>query len=397
MLSLFKLILVKNRKLIYILNHYSKNSESHFFHVLNLLEVIASHDVRIALVIEKCDDLPQILNKNITLYPQKSLSKVFRPLELLRLLFALNKKGYKHVFIRISWVAALVAILASFFTRQKTFYWLSGQGSFEHYRNLKFGFSKLKLFFASRVPFFIIKNFIFRFVTGPESMKEYFILNGHVNPEKILILYNDIDLKRFTSLDEDAKNRLKSKFDIDVKTKIIFFAHRFSPVRRTTFYIPYIMDVFFENMKDENYIFIVAGSGPEEPEIKEIIAQSSFTDKVRLLGSIPNSIIQEFYQIADIFINPTFAEGFPRVLIEAMASGLPCVTTDAGGIKDIIHNEQSRYMVAKENREAFAEKLIILARSGSERTLLKNENLRTVNRFSTENVAKMYIEKIFKF
>jgi len=386
---------VENKKLIYILNHYAKNSESHFFHVLNLLEVIASQGIQIALVIEKCDDIPHILNENIEIYPQKSLSKILRPLELLKILFILNNKGYKHIFIRISWIAALMAIFASLFTAQKTFYWLSGQGSFEFYRNLNFGLSKIKLFFTSRIPFFIIRNFIYRFVTGPESMKDYFILNGRVKPEKILVLYNDIDLKRFTLLKEEAKNDLKSKFNIDIKAKIIFFAHRFSPVRKTTFYIPYIIDNFFENSVEEGYIFIIAGSGPEEREVKEKIINSKFSNRVILLSSIPNATIQEYYQIADIFINPTYAEGFPRVLIEAMASGLPVVTTDAGGIKDIIDKEQIRYMVAKEDRQAFAEKLISLAHSDSEKTLLKNENLNTVQRFSSENVAKMYIDNIF--
>lgn len=383
-----------SKKLIYILNQYSHNNHTHFYHVLHLLEVMANKGIAIALVIEKCDHLPTIYHRGINLYPQEQKIKWLRPLELFKMIIKLKGQGYDHIFIRISWVAAIVSILAGWFTGQKTFYWLSGQGGFENYKNLSFGINKIKLFIKSRLPFIFIKSFVYRFFTGPESMKEYFIKEGNVNEKKIEILYNDIDLNRFKCLNINYKNDLKKKLNINLSKKIIFFAHRFSPVRKTSFYIPYIFEMFLK--KVDNFVIMVAGNGPDEREIKSMIALSQIKDKIIFLGSIPNALIQEYYQIADIFINPTYAEGFPRVLIEAMASGLPVVTTNAGGIKDIVGEEQARFMVPKEDRELFAEKLIQLANSPNEREIIKKENLKTVQRFSTEVVVDMYINKIFK-
>ena len=254
---------LENKKLIYILNHYSVNSSGHFYHVINLLESIADMGIEIALVIEKCDDIPHVNNPNISVIAQSNNQKWLRPFELSKIIFKLHKQGFSKIYIRISWVATVIAILTSFFTGQKTFYWLSGQGGFEHYRSLRFGITKIKLFFTSRLPFFFIRKYVYRFVTGPESMRDYFIKEGGVNSNKIIILYNDIDIKRFKKLNVEEKKGLKIKLGLSKDKKIIFFAHRFSPVRKTSYYLPFIFTNFFDKSND-NYIIIIAGEGPDE-------------------------------------------------------------------------------------------------------------------------------------
>jgi len=172
------------KKLIYILNHYSESSPSHFFHVINLLEKIADQKVIIKLIIEKCDSTPALNSSNIELIPLRS-SKCLRPFSLFRTLIKLNRKGYKKVFIRISWRAALIAIITSFFTKQKTYFWHSTQGSIEHYNSLKPGIQKLLLFLKFQYPFKLVLKGVSRLVTGPESMAEYYSKNYGIETKKI--------------------------------------------------------------------------------------------------------------------------------------------------------------------------------------------------------------------
>jgi glycosyltransferase involved in cell wall biosynthesis len=101
------------------------------------------------------------------------------------------------------------------------------------------------------------------------------------------------------------------------------------------------------------------------------------------------------YRIADVFIHPTYNEGFPRVILEAMAAGLPIVTTDAGGTAELLGPRQQQFVVKRADRVAFAGKLAELLASPELWPVLGTENLKAVERFSTENVARMYEEVLF--
>ena len=157
--------------------------------------------------------------------------------------------------------------------------------------------------------------------------------------------------------------------------------------------MPYILN---KALKDKNNICIVIGGGPELQEFKKEVVRQDLSAQIQILGEIPNSEIQEYYSLSDIFINPTYTEGFPRVVLEAMASGMPIVTTNAGGIQDLLGSNQLEYMSDIENRDEFSELLFNLIGNTNVQSKLINENIKHVKRFSTDNVAKMYINKIFK-
>jgi len=396
---------VNNRKLIYILNHYSASSASHFYHILYLVEEIARQGTNVALIIEKCEGLPvvaQDVSGRIRILGQKSTRPWSRPIELFRMLFALNAEGYHAVFIRISWVAAVIAIITSWCTSQKTWYWLSGQGSIEHFEAMRPGLSKSREFLVSRLPFIFIKSFVYRFVTGPESMAKYMSEVCGVSSARLCVLYNDVQVKRFCPADKQQKNKLREKWTFPENAIIILFVHRFSPIRKTNYYFPSIFEKLrFEYLEgvlkytDLPLTFLMIGSGPEKEEIKQLCEQMTLPFSIRWLGDIPNKDLPEFYQLSDLFIQPTWAEGFPRVLLEAMASGLPVVSTDAGGILDITGPLQSGFVVQKDDRNAFVAKCIQLISEPAMRDKLTAENLLQVRRFDTKPVAEMYIQNIF--
>ena len=375
-----------SNRLIYVLNNYSKKSDEHYFHVINFLDKLADTGVEIALIIEKSDELPIFRNPNIKIYPLSKGSKYLRSFKFLKVLNKLYAEGYRKIFIRISQNAIIPAIFYSFFSKLETYYWHSGT-VLEYDGKHK---PKLRLF-IDEAKFWFIRTYTTWFVTGPESMKQYYIKHN-VKADKIIILYNDIDISRFFISSDKEKN--KEKLGIPKEEKVILFVHRLSPVRETLFYMPYIIEEFYKNNNTEDYKFYIIGGGSDKDKLEKEIEQKELSEKVKILGSKPNAVIQDFYSVADIFINPTMAEGFPRVIIEAMAVGLPVVTTDAGGIKDIMPASQQEYIVDKKDRDAFAAKMAELAQLKN-KTDLGRENRNHVIRFSTENVALMYKNTIF--
>jgi|GEM_PF-6082296 len=80
-----------------------------------------------------------------------------------------------------------------------------------------------------------------------------------------------------------------------------------------------------------------------------------YASRVLHLGQVPHAEIQEYYNAADVFVYPTvFNEGFPNVLLEAMASGTPIVTAQIPGIDEYLHNNLSALVVEQYNPDAFA-------------------------------------------
>lgn len=386
---------VKMNKIVYVLNQYKSNEASHFYHVINLLKEMSALNVSVCLIIEKGDEAPEIFGDNMEVILQHRKNPVARFFELIYIIRKKNLEGYKKVFVRISTYGALASCVAKKISGGQVYYWNSGT-TIEDDNSKPFGIKKIKWYIKSRLPFIMVKESVDFFVTGPEKMVDYYVNNAKVKREKMVVLYNDIDTSRFLPIDTKEKNALKYKYKVKNQEKIILFVHRLSPVKRTLYYLPYILDIVFSNEKIKNKLkFIIVGDGEDKEILCDAINSKSYKNSVVMTGNIPNKEVHELYQVADIFMNPTYEEGFPRVLLEAMASGLPVVTTDAGGISDLLGNKQLSYMVDKNDREDFAIKLINLICNEDICIDLMRENLTTVKKFSTKNVAKMYINKIF--
>lgn len=380
-----------DKKMIYVLNHYSSKSVQHFYHVLNLLIAMADKGVKIALIIEKSDDIPDIHHPNIEVICQKQKSKIKRILELLNILKMLIKHGYTKIFIRITLNSTVVSIIAAKLYGAQTYYWQSGttylvdkdKTLFKKYKWLLFSYSKV----------WFVKTFVDFFVTGPESMVDYYVDVVKVKREKMMLLYNDIDIKRFKVPSNEDKQRAKRLLGFKNTEKIVLMVHRLSPVRKTDMYIPNIFED--ESLKEQNAHLVIIGDGPELDILKKLINNSSAKERIHLLGSKPNSEITKYYTAADIFINPSYTEGFPRVLIEAMACGLPVIATDAGGTIDLFGHIQRDFIINKMNISKFREKLCNLISNDEMQRKMSKENLNIINKYSTDSVSDMYIERIF--
>jgi glycosyltransferase involved in cell wall biosynthesis len=118
---------------------------------------------------------------------------------------------------------------------------------------------------------------------------------------------------------------------------------------------------------------LVYGDGPEQARIQALIDGLGLADRVRLMGSCARSELVPMYQRADFFALTPFMtddgdrEGIPNVLLEAMASGLPALTTDVGGISEVVRHEINGLLVQPRDVGAIADGLA---------RLLADDNLR---------------------
>ena len=152
----------------------------------------------------------------------------------------------------------------------------------------------------------------------------------------------------------------------------------------------------FETMgllKDKNIIFKIAGNGAsiDNPEVKALFHQYQLdAQKVHLIDQI--SDMPAFYQSIDAFLMTSITEGFPNVLVEAMASGLPCISTDVGDAKYIVQDLGS--IVPPRNAKALADAILAYTqKSEAEKQSLKQATREWVEQnFSIETVSGQYMQ-----
>ncbi len=101
----------------------------------------------------------------------------------------------------------------------------------------------------------------------------------------------------------------------------------------------------------------LVGGGVDDASLKEQVQQQQLQDTVIFEGPINQDRIREFYARAHCFCIPSFAEGIPVVLMEAMAMGIPCVTTHITGIPELIVHGESGILVAPSDVQGLADAL----------------------------------------
>jgi colanic acid/amylovoran biosynthesis glycosyltransferase len=105
----------------------------------------------------------------------------------------------------------------------------------------------------------------------------------------------------------------------------------------------------------------IIGDGPTRAAIEQRIVELNIGDKVTLHGSIGQDKIVKFFHDADVFCLPSFGEGVPVVLMEAMACGLPVVTARIAGIQELVEHEESGFVVSPGRPDLVADAVSILA------------------------------------
>jgi len=107
--------------------------------------------------------------------------------------------------------------------------------------------------------------------------------------------------------------------------------------------------------------FVLVGDGPERDLLRSTIDQLGLGRIVKLLGAVGQDCLFELYRRADLFCLPSFAEGLPIVLMEAMATGLPVVSTSVAGIPELVRHGQSGLLVPPGRAAELAAALVELA------------------------------------
>ena len=133
-----------------------------------------------------------------------------------------------------------------------------------------------------------------------------------------------------------------------------------------------------------NLQYFICGKGPEEEKLKRMAVDLGVKDQIHFLGF--RTDIKELLKAADIFLFTSKQEGLARSLMEAMASGLPCVASRIRGNTDILSGTEGGFLCETDNVVAYVEKINLLAKKTNLREKMARNNLITIQNFSTGTV-----------
>lgn len=137
---------------------------------------------------------------------------------------------------------------------------------------------------------------------------------------------------------------------------------------------------------NENLHYFICGVGPERENLEELAKELGVENQIHFLGF--RSDVKELMAASDIFLFTTLQEGMPRSMMEAMATGLPCVASAIRGNVDLIENGENGYICAAKDVEAFAKAISKLAQSKELREEISKKNLEKIKGYDVTVVEK---------
>ena len=227
-------------------------------------------------------------------------------------------------------------------------------------------------------------GFVDRVVCCSEAARNWTIQNERIDPARVLTLYNGVDLKRFGGAVRESK--IRQEFRIPIGVPLIGTVANFSYEKG----YPYLLEAvrrIHERRPDAWFLF--AGSGRFEQEIKTQANASPAGKRIIFAGQRRD--IPEILSGLDIFVLASLVEGFPNVLLEAMAMAKPVVATAVGGIPELITSGKEGLLVPARDGEGLAGAVLALLADSPRAAQFGQEALQKIkSRFSIERMVDDY-------
>jgi glycosyltransferase involved in cell wall biosynthesis len=175
-----------------------------------------------------------------------------------------------------------------------------------------------------------------------ESLRSHMVALG-ADPDKIQVVGNGVDTRKFFPLD---KTEARKKLDIHNQAQVLISVGGL--VDRKGFHrVIDILPGLLE--KHPRLLYLIVGGASPEGNIRERLEQQvcslGLTSHVRFLGSMDSNDLHVPLSSADVFVLATSNEGWANVFLEAMACGLPVVTTDVGGNREVVCDDYLGFIV----------------------------------------------------
>src|SRR5205823_10527319 len=199
-------------------------------------------------------------------------------------------------------------------------------------------------------------RFVSKYIAVCESDARFLENKKQVPAQKIAIIHNGVDTRRF-AVPQDARKAIRPALGFTEADSVLIMVARLHPGKGHRVLLDAMRQLlhFYPKLK-----LICLGEGEGEPELRALCESFGLAHCVRLVGYQKN--VPEWLTAADVNVLPSFYEGLPLTILEAMACGLPTVASNVGGIPEAIEDGVSGLLVPPGDPHRLAEALSVLVR-----------------------------------
>jgi L-malate glycosyltransferase len=197
---------------------------------------------------------------------------------------------------------------------------------------------------------------------------------------EIEVVPNFIDLAKYDHSFTDCQREMMA----DENERIITHISNLRPVKRITD----IIEIFAKIHQAMPSKLVVVGEGPEKRGAKELCRTLGLEEKVIFLGN--SSEIIKILCFSDLFLLPSEKESFGLAALEAMASGVPVISTNTGGLPEVNEHSVSGYLSDVGDVEDMATKAISILKSDETLAKFKKQAREVASKFAIENIVPRY-------
>ena len=196
------------------------------------------------------------------------------------------------------------------------------------------------------------------------------------------IIPNGIELERY-----EGKNEERS-----MTGNRILFVGRLHPIKGINYLLEAICIVHQELPEAK---LIIVGDGIERETLENLTDDLGISEYVEFVGNVPHEQVTDLMLRADVFALPSLSEGFPLVILEAMACGLPIIATRVGGVPEVVEGGVNGCLVNAKSPYEIADKISMLLKNDKIRLDMSNNNRERVKMFSWNKVTNA-VEEVYR-
>jgi glycosyltransferase involved in cell wall biosynthesis len=241
------------------------------------------------------------------------------------------------------------------------------------------------------------RRFIYRYISKHSNLvavshdlKQFLINEININSHRISVLPNGIDISKFEH-SPSIRKQTRAELGIREDQVLIGAIGNLYPVKGHTYLLAAAALVCKEYPEA---VFLIAGRGELEHELKSQAAELGIDRNLLFLGFRDD--VHHLLQAMDVFAMSSLSEGLPVSILEAMASKTPVVSTDVGGIKEVIKHKETGFLVLPQSHGSLAEGLMTCLREEKLRKKIVSNAYNLVNqKHSLASMLEEY-EKLYQ-